>query len=97
MVLICYTFESNNRKIATLINFYKNEDTSKAIYDKNGKWTLYGKDYDYEEGFFSDISKMASIIEENKNIIIFSEDFNANYDTLEKIEGVGFEEKTKYF
>jgi hypothetical protein len=95
--LMCYTFESNNGIIVTIMNFYKKGDNSKAIYDKNGNWTPYGKDYDYEEGFFSDISKIANIIKENKNILIFAGDFNANYDTLEKIEGVGFKEKTKFF
>jgi hypothetical protein len=92
--LMCYDFELDNGNIITITNFYKKGDTSKAIYDENGNWTPHGKDYDYEASFFSDISGIENI---GKNIHILAGDFNANFYTLEKIEGVGFEEKTKYF
>jgi endonuclease/exonuclease/phosphatase family metal-dependent hydrolase len=101
--LMCYDFEFDNGNIITIINYYKKGDTRKAIYDENGKWTSYGKDYDYEENFFSNIFKIVNIVNE-KNILIFAGDFNITkrknyiYDKnriIKKIECMKFENITK--
>jgi hypothetical protein len=94
--LMCYDFELDNGKIVTIMNFYKKADNSKAIYE-NGKWTPYGKDYDYEETFFSDIAKIVDIIKD-KNILIFAGDFNFGWNSLNitKIEKIGFTEMTNH-
>jgi exonuclease III len=83
--LMCYDFELNNSQI-TIANFYKKGDASKR------DWKVK---YEYVDGFFTDISK---IIDNgnNKNITILAGDFNANNIDCQRIENIGFDEKTKH-
>ena len=76
--LMCYTFESISGKLITLINYYKK--------GKNGN-------YNYEEAFFNELSKVYNEVN-NKNIILLAGDFNPDFDIIKKIIDIGFIEKT---
>jgi hypothetical protein len=88
---MCYDFKSvKNENIVTIMNFYKKGIALEA-YHKN-----FEKAYEYKEQFFSDIFKLLKNID-NRNMIIFSGDFNANYNIISRIERMGFVDKIKHF
>lgn len=87
--LMCYDFELDNNNIITIINFYK-KNNAYAAKIKNIQF-----DYTYDELFFLDIYNIINEIND-KNMIIFAGDFNADYNIRKRIENIGFKEITDH-